>query len=337
MRILYLLALSLLLTGSANAQSKTVSTKLDVVGNTLPTIRHITDMKVSGDTLLFVYESEGGYGQRCLRRAVIDSDNNKLKMSPDLGKRENGSYVTFMPYPFFAYNGGIRVTDQDNCAIYTVENDTAFVRTKQYLMGKNCPPPLPLSQYVQDVFMTAPDKYVFIGREPNGGRQFALTADLALAKTDTIKQIHIKPELQAWMPNTGEMAYSGKYNLLAFAYKLHPTIEIFGFDGSVLKNIKVAEPTFNTATLKEADFEDLNPLHFVDITITDDYIYALYWGHKFSRHKSQDANSSIYKFDWNGNIVNQHPIDVNLQNIAVYNDDMLIGWTGNEFIVIRLT
>lgn len=336
MKILYLLALSLLLTGCANAQSEIVSTKLDVVGNSLPSIRHITEMKVFGDTLLFVYDSEGGYGQRYLRRAVIDLDNNKLDISSDMGKREGGYYVSYMPYPFIASDGTIRVVSQDDCGIYTVESDTAFVRTKQYLMGTNCPPPLPLSQYVQDVFMTAPDKYVFIGREPNGGRQYSMTADLTLARIDTIKQVYITPELQTWMPNMGEMSYSEKYNYLAFAYKLHPTIEIFGKDGSVINNVKVAEPTFDFATLEEADFEDLNPLHFVDIT-TNDYIYALYWGYKFSQYNSPDANSSIYKIDWEGNIINQYSLNAHLKNIAVYNNDILIGWTGNEFIVIRLT
>jgi len=76
-----------------------------------------------------------------------------------------------MPYPFIANDSTIRVVSQDDCEIYNIENDTAFVRSKQYLMTGNSTVPFPISQYVQDVFMTAPDKYVFIGREPKGGRQ----------------------------------------------------------------------------------------------------------------------------------------------------------------------
>ncbi len=86
--------------------------------------------------------------------------------------------------------------------------------------------------------MTGMDKYVFIGREPNGGRQYAMTADLATSKIDTIRQINISPELQTWMPNTGEMVYSDKHNRLAFAYKLHPVIEIFDTDGKTIKSGK---------------------------------------------------------------------------------------------------
>lgn len=77
------------------------------------------------------------------------------------------------------------------------------------------------------------------------------------------------------MANIGEMAYSGKYNRLAFSYKLHPVIEVFGLDGSVRKKVEVAESTFNSATLENADFKDLYTLHFVDVVATDTLFFAL--------------------------------------------------------------
>ena len=115
-------------------------------------------MKVSGDTLLFVFECENGYGQRFLRRAIIDSANNTINISPDMGKREGGYYASYMPYPFISDNGAIHVVGQDDCELFTVENDTAFVRTRQYMMDGNSTVPFPLSQYVQDVYMTNLDR-----------------------------------------------------------------------------------------------------------------------------------------------------------------------------------
>ena len=56
-------------------------------------------MKMSGDTLLFVFECEDGYGQQLLRRAVIDNSNNTISISLDMGKREDGYYTSYMPYP----------------------------------------------------------------------------------------------------------------------------------------------------------------------------------------------------------------------------------------------
>lgn len=255
-------------------------------------------MKVSGDTLLFVFECEDGYGQRLLRRAIIDNSDNTIKISPDMGKRDDGYYASYMPYPFISDNGAIHVVGQDDSEIFTVENDTAFVSTLQYLMASNSTVPFPLSQYVQDVYMTNTDRYVFIGREPNGGRQYAMTADLTTSKIDTIKQINISPELQAWMPNAGEMVYSDKHNRLAFAYKLHPVVEIFDTDGKTIKSVNIGEYTFDPNTLEEADFETLNILHTVDVTYTPDYIYALHWSCKYS--DATNLAPAIYKIDWNG-------------------------------------
>ena len=53
MKILSIIALSMfIMSGCANAQSTITTTKLKISGEPLPAIRHVTDMKVSGDTLL---------------------------------------------------------------------------------------------------------------------------------------------------------------------------------------------------------------------------------------------------------------------------------------------
>lgn len=335
MKILPIIALTLFMSGCANAQSTITTAKLKISGEPLPAIRHVTDMKVSGDTLLFVFECENGYGQRLLRRAIIDSTNNTINISPDMGKREDGYYASYMPYPFISDNGAIHIVGQDDCELFTVENDTSFVRTRRYLMDSNSTVPFPLSQYVQDVYITNLDRYVFIGREPNGGRQYAMTADLTTSKIDTIKQINISPELQAWMPNAGEMVYSGKHNRLAFAYKLHPVIDIFDTDGKIINSVKIGNETFDPATLDEADFEDLNPLHTVDITYTHDYIYALYWGYQFADAKIKKP--IILKIDWAGNVISRYSgLTTSLSRIAAVDDSIIIGWNGNEFVIITL-
>ena len=335
MKIFLIMALTLFMSGCANAQSTSTPVKLDVVGETLPAIRHINDMKMSGDTLFFVYEGEDGYGQRLLRRAVVDIKSHTLRVSPDMGKREDGYFVSYMPYPFIADDGSVCVISQDDCELYTLENDTTFIRTKHYLMSGDSKAPFPLSQFVQDVFMTGSDKYVFIGREPNGGRQYEMKADLISSKIDTIRQINISPELQTWMPNAGEMAYSGKVKSLAFAYKLHPFIEIFDTDGNIINFERIGDDTFNPKTLDEADFDELNSLHTVDVTYTPDYIYALYWGFRYA--DSQQSKPTIIKLDWVGNIIARYSeLAVPLYRIAAKDESTIIGWNGNEFFLLTL-
>ena len=162
-----------------------------------------------------------------------------------------------------------------------------------------------------------------------------MTTDMTSSEIDTIRQVNISPDLQAWMPNAGEMAYSDKYDRLAFAYRLHPIIEIFGLDGKIIKSVRVGDDTFDVKTLCEADFEDLNTLHTVDITYTPDFIYAIYWGYKFKDSKTKTP--TILKLDWKGNIIDRYfNIPYPLYRIAALDDNRLIGWNGKEFILIQL-
>lgn len=333
MKAIIMTAVLLLLSGCANASSDVK--KLELSGDSLPAVRHMIDMKMSNDTLLFLFDGEEGYGRRFLRRAVVDIDGNTLNMSPDIGKREDGYYAVDMPYPFIDEDGTIHVIGQDDCQIYSAGNDTVLTWTRQYLMDEDTAVPFPLSRYIQDLFVTGPDTYVFIGREPKGGRQFALTANPAASRIDTIRQISISPELQAWMPNMGELIYSHKYRRLAFAYKLHPIIEIFDFDGNVISSVRIGEDTFDPKTLDEPDFDDLNVLHSVDVTYTSDYIYALHWGCGYS--DAVNFAPTIYKIDWNGKIIDRYfNVPYPLYRIAAIEDSRLIGWNGKDFILIAI-
>ncbi len=111
--IVFIFALTLT-SCSVNAQQSADAQKLTLTGSRLPAIRHVNDMKITGDTLWFVYETEGGYGQRFLRRAIIDSKNLTLNVGSEMGHKEDGYYVSYMPYPVNNCDGSLLVTSQDN-------------------------------------------------------------------------------------------------------------------------------------------------------------------------------------------------------------------------------
>ncbi len=111
--IVFIFALTLT-SCSVNAQQSADAQKLTLTGSRLPAIRHVNDMKITGDTLWFVYETEGGYGQRLLRRAIIDSKNLTLNVGSEMGHKEDGYYVSYMPYPVNNCDGSLLVTSQDN-------------------------------------------------------------------------------------------------------------------------------------------------------------------------------------------------------------------------------
>ena len=335
MKHLFLLLSALLLAGcTSNAQTITPVT-LEIKGESLPAIRHITDMKMVGDTLLFAYETEDSYGQRFLRSAMFDKDSQSLMIGADIGKRADGYYVSYMPYPFINSLGSVQVISQDDCEIYDLSFPDSLVGRRQNILDGESTLPFPLSQYVQDVYAASTDNYVFIGREPNGGSQYAMKANTVTHQVDTICKIAISSDLQTWMPNAGEMAYSNEYNRIAFAYRLHPVIDLMGMYGNLIKQIRLAPDTFDPKTLEQADFDDLNPLHTVDISVAPDYIYALIWGCKYS--DVQAVNPTILKTNWNGNIVDKYTVASGpLYKIAVSSDNNLIGWNGTEFILLKL-
>lgn len=331
-----ILLLSTLVMASCTVNAQSSVEKLTLEGDSLPPIRHITDMKIHGDTLYFIYETEEGFGQRILRKAIIDKDKFTLNIGQEIGKSDRGSYVSFMPYIFFGLDDKAHVVSQDDCEIFDLSDDESMIRTKECLIKGNSLIPFPVSLYAQDIFMTSPHNYIFIGRRPNGGAQYVMSSNIETARIDTIRKITISEDLQAWMPNAGELAYSRQHNRIAFAYRLHPAIDIYDINGRLINQLKFAPDTFDAKTLEEADFEELNPIHTVDITTSLNGIYALYWGCKYAEIKSKPATSLIYKINWNGNVINQYKINTPLYRIAYYNENMLIGWNGNGFIGIIL-
>lgn len=331
MRISILSLFVLLLASSANAHHE-----FTLIGHELPTIRHITEMKAVGDTLWFVYETEDGFGQRFLRKAIVDRDNNTLDVGPEIGRRSDGYFMAYMPYPVYDIDGNVQVVNQEDGEIFICKNDSILARTKKYILSSSSATPFPLSQYVQDISLVSDNNYVFIGREPNGGEQYAMRTDVATEEVDTIRKMRLSPELNTWLPNAGELAYSNQQDRLAFAYRLHPIIDIFGMDGKLIKQVRFGQDTFNHETLTEADFEELNPLHIVDISVTHQYIYALHWNCKYA--DAMDTAPAIFKIDWDGNIVDRlFNVPTPLYKIAVMNDNDVIGWNGKQFVKLKFS
>lgn len=322
----------LLLASCAANAHVTINQPLTLIGDSLSAIRHTTEMKVVADTLWFVYETEDGFGQRFLRKAVINQDKNTLDVGPVLGKKSDGYYMAYMPYPVYGLNGNMQVVNQEDGEIFNCVNDSVLIRSKNYILSGNSAVPFPLSQYVQDISVVDSDNYVFVGREPNGGEQFAMKANVATAEIDSIRKIQLSSELTTWLPNAGELAYSKKYDRLAFAYRLHPIIELFGMDGKLIRQVRIGQDTFNPETLDEADFEELNPLHIVDISVTPEYIYALHWNFKYM--DAEKTAPTIFKIDWDGNIVNRlFNVPMPLYKVAVSDEKSIIAWNGKDFVL----
>lgn len=328
-----ILSLLVLLLASCSANAYVVETQpYTLIGDSLPPIRHITEMKVAGDTLWFVYETEDGFGQRFLRRAVIDIENNTLDVGPDIGRKADRYFMAYMPYPVNGVDGKIQVVNQEDGEIFNFENDCVLTRTNTYILSGNSTLPFPISQYVQDVSSISDDNYIFIGRKPNGGEQYAMRVNITTSEIDTIRKIQPSPEVCSWIPNSGQLLYSTKHDRFAFVYLLLPIIEIFKMDGSRVARIKIGEDTFNKGTIDKADINTLNPIHHIDACQSADSMFTLYWG-KFYDDAINSESSVIRVFDFKGNIINEFEVSETLYNIAVTSDGKnIIAFNGEGFV-----
>ena len=90
MKRLQLSAAALLLAVCAATGQTPLLSEFDLTGDPLPPVRHVTEMKASGDTLFFVHDSEESQGLLFLRRAFIDLADNHLDISPEIVKNEDG-------------------------------------------------------------------------------------------------------------------------------------------------------------------------------------------------------------------------------------------------------
>ena len=304
--------------------------------DSLPDISHVIDMKATGEKIIITYELKKGYGQRIMREIYPDTTTNILSFGKEYGKRDNGYYQLYMPYLIDSPDGNFQVVSQDDGELFTVGTDYKLESTGRFLIGTNFNIPFPISLYLKDAQQLSTDRYMFIAREPNGGRQSVFISDTGSIAISEIRPIIADANYPAWMINTGELAYSDRTGICAYAYRLYPKVEFFKPSGETITIHTVAEGGFDHQTMDYADMEEHNTLYFTDLTQTPDYTYALYLGKKWSDINHDAGSSRIYKSNHLGEIVGTIEIPVTLHNIVVLDDGQILAWNGENFLLIRL-
>lgn len=335
MKQLLITSLLLLYYSAAMASSIQVSVT-PLKADSLPDISHIIDMKAAGEKIIITYELKEGYGQRIMRDIYHDTTTNTLSFGKEYGKRDNGYYQLYMPYLIDSSDGNLQVVSQDDGELFSVGADYKLESTGRFLIGTNFNIPFPISLYLKDIQQLSTNKYIFIAREPNGGRQSIFISDIDSMAISEIRPIIANADYPTWMVNTGELAYSDKNGICAFAYRLYPKVDLFKPSGETITIHTVAEGGFDPQTVDYADMEEHNTLYFINLTQTSDYIYALYLGKKWSDINHNAGSSKIYKFNHLGEIVCTIDIPVTLHKIAALDDGQIFAWDGKKFLLIRL-
>lgn len=68
-----------------------------------------------------------------------------------------------------------------------------------------------------------------------------------------------------------------------------------------------------------------SPIHYLDISVTEDYVYALYSGRNYKDDKDKAFQGNLLRvFDWNGKLVKEFHLDIDVQAITTTKNNQRI-------------
>lgn len=339
---LILFMLSAVSCGNTTTQSVSIVSSTPFVVDSTLQIKNIQDLRIIENSLYLTYDYVGGYGHQMLCTYDIDYNNTGLKFCKTFFREENNYYSIFAPVSFWDNNGNMYVVERDQPNINIVSNDTMH-RTPKALISSNAQTPYEMVLEAKQAFYKSPDEYYFIGRQPMSGIQAIYLSDNHNSRpiVTEIRKLIFDERYPSWILNHGKFSYNHKNKMGVYAFQMFPAIHIYDFINSKDKTVVVAIESFDYTTISEADVWEANPIQFKDISTTDNYIYALYWGFKASdmdkKHSDGTAKTKVVKCDWEGNILETYVINKRLQAFCVSDDDKrIIAYDGNDFLLINL-
>jgi hypothetical protein len=131
--------------------------------------------------------------------------------------------------------------------------------------------------------------------------------------------------------NLGQACRSNMSSLkdkIVISYILAPYLEIYDIKNDTWKHILTMDnfaPIFTEELVgdyKKFKTKKETRLGFLDISMTDKYIYMLYSGEVMHDHKN-DVGNTILVFDYQGNPQTQYKLDKFITTFQVYNDNLI--------------
>lgn len=133
------------------------------------------------------------------------------------------------------------------------------------------------------------------------------------------------------------MAYQGTLRVNSkdyFAYVTSSAKQVHLYkveDGMIRKTGEIIDgyahykPDMNREGAYSVTHDGKFPECYIDLSVTDNYVYALYSGRTFSKYKlSVYEGETIFVFDWTGNLLKVYQLDVAVKKLCVDEDKQVI-------------
>lgn len=309
--------------------------------DSIPDIKHLTDIRFHNNDVLLTYESRGSYGQQFVRQYVYDNKKAELKYKRSLFRNDNGQYDFYIPILFSDNKNDLFVVDREMPTVYKVSDEGQAITTGDVVISRESKTPYPIVMDARQVFQKSLREYLFVGREPNGGAQslfLSKNEDDSVCITEISKIIY-NPDQPSWITNFGKLAYNDNDQIGVFAFQMYPVIQYINLQTGEKSSFRLSNTIQSELITDGADIWEQNPVYFRDITSNSKYIYALYWGKTFQDAGDEQAEgkgfSQIYKFDWDWKLKQVYNINKCLNNICIDNTgNSIIGFDGYIFYSI---
>lgn len=311
--------------------------------DSIPAIKALSEIKIVMNQVYLTYETEGEYGQCHVIRYNYNNKIETLHFEKELFKMENGYYQMFTPSLFQDNQDSLYVFDKTLPSICYVTPEGQAMPTGKHLITTSSKVPYAIVQEAKQAFYKSPDAYYFIGREPKDGKQ-ALFLSHNNEDSIRIEEVHrfvLDNIHSSWMINFGRAACHPKMQIIAYAYHLFPAFQFIHLKSKRCITSRLEKVNSTALKTDVADIWEQNTIYYQDITSSDKFIYALYWGKTSETMDYEKSNgtatSQIIKYNWNGEIVAKYTFNGCLYRIGVSNeDDHLIGYDGTNFCVIQI-
>lgn len=171
------------------------------------------------------------------------------------------------------------------------------------------------------------------------------TSRFIVSDRDKAKDIQVeKQKYYTRNVSSGKIIANFPSNRIYYINSHLPEIEIYDNSLNLIKRLLGPDllKVNYTITDNEIIFKKAIPFSYLEYCCNDDYLYTLYMGNFLTEEKRlQDNNLWIFKFDWNGNLIESYSVPQYIENISISTDKDSFYATGYDSeenpILIKLT
>ena len=233
--------------------------------------------------------------------------------------------------PRFLFNDNLQISKNtlligDVTSLYSVNIDSIFSSSKKaHYIQTEIPENLRLYNYV----LQDNDSMLIV----NQTRDHQLTFYNKLTHTIELKNYF---EKNRYLKDASDFChvmqiydayYSSNKERIVIAYKNWKQIDIISTSGKLIKHIYFPNYDYNKSKMsldrKSLQIEDDAHMFFSFIYPTNDYFYALCWNNTRTNIKQGSAKTSIYKFNWEGELKDIFQLDKAISYFCIDSSNIL--------------